>query len=166
MGVAHVARVYPQLRWYKLLPDYDRTHLETNLGFASRCLRRYRSLLHPEHRHAMANRRVGIWNHSPLWSCIREGELGFWEALRTTTQVQHHGSSSFQVGRCSIPQSLSPPTLTGLLQHCHQQLHLQTNDTCNMLLFAGSSCSASTYLAITHFHSSCCLVDLVCLSYM
>jgi hypothetical protein len=72
-------------RLYKLLPGYRRTHLKPILGFAtSRCLRRLRSLLHPERRRAPANGRAGLWNHSLLRSCTGEGELGFWKALCAT----------------------------------------------------------------------------------
>jgi hypothetical protein len=80
-----------------------------------------RSLLHPERRRAPANGRAGLRNHSPLRSFTGEGELGFWEALCATAQALHHGSSSFQVGRCSLPPSSLPSASTGLLQRCHQQ---------------------------------------------
>jgi hypothetical protein len=85
----------------------------------SRCLRRLRSLPHLERRRAPTNERAGLRNHSPLRSCTGKGELGFWKALCATARVLHHGSPSFQVGRCSLP----PSALTGLLQHCHQQCY-------------------------------------------
>jgi hypothetical protein len=60
-------RVSPLRCLYKLLPGYRRTHLKSIEGFAtSRCLRRLRSLLHPERRRAPSNGRVGLRNHSPL----------------------------------------------------------------------------------------------------
>jgi hypothetical protein len=45
------------------------------------------------------------------------------------------------------------------------RLHLQTNDTCDILLFARSSCSASTYSATTCLPSSCCSAHLLWSSY-
>jgi hypothetical protein len=81
----------------------------------SRCLRCLGSLPHSERRRAPANGRAGLWNHSPLRSYTGEGELGFWKALCVTVQALHHGSSSLQVGRCSLPPSSSPSASIGLL---------------------------------------------------
>jgi hypothetical protein len=116
-------RVSPLRRLYKLLPgNTPHTTWNRSRVFAtSRCLRCLRSLPHLERRRAQTNGRAGLQNHSPLRSCTREGELGFWEALCATAQAFHHGPSSIQVGRYCLPPSSSSSTSTGLLQHCHQQ---------------------------------------------
>jgi hypothetical protein len=81
---------FPQHRLYKLLSSYRRTYLWSDLVFAtSRCLCRLRSLLHPKRQRAPTNGRASLRNHSPLWSCTGEGQLGFWEALCTIVQVLH-----------------------------------------------------------------------------
>jgi hypothetical protein len=169
--VAHIDRVCPQLRLHKPLPGYRHTHVTTNLGFTSRYLHRHHSLLHLERRRALENGRAGLRNHSPLRSSTREGELGFWKSLRSTAQVLHHGSPSFQIGRCCLPPPTSLSTSIGLLQHCHQQCH-HCDYICKRMVhvkcfyFRCSSCSVSTCLAIACFRSSCCLVHLVYLNYM
>jgi hypothetical protein len=48
------------------LPGYHRTHLKTNLDFASLCLRRHHSILHLKHQRTQTNGREGLRNHSPL----------------------------------------------------------------------------------------------------
>lgn len=50
-----------------------------------------------------------------------EDELGFWEALRATAHIRHHGSSSIQVRRCRIPSPLPPSASTRLHQRRRQQ---------------------------------------------
>lgn len=63
------------------------------------------------------HRRVGERVSGIFRSCdpaSGDNELGFWKALSATRYVRHHGSSSFQVGRCRAPSSLLLSALTGL----------------------------------------------------
>jgi hypothetical protein len=146
-----LSRVSPLRRLYKFLPGYRRTHPEnrSRIFATSCCLRRLRSLLHPERRRAPANGRAGLRNHSPLRSYTGEGELGFWEALCATARVLHHGSSSFQVGRCSLPPSSSPSASTSLLQRCHQQRYCN-NYICKRTVHAVNCCSSVHHVLRVH----------------
>src|SRR6266511_3868339 len=47
----------------------------------------------------------------------RESELGFWEALRATARVHHHGSSSLQVRRRGVPSDSWSASATTHRQH-------------------------------------------------
>src|SRR6266540_6288300 len=46
-----------------------------------------------------------------------EGELGFWEALRATARVHHHGSSSLQVRQHRVPSDSWSASATTHRQH-------------------------------------------------
>jgi hypothetical protein len=142
--MAHVSRVSLPRAYINSCPATATHNLKNQSRFASRYLRRHRSLPHPERRRASANGRVGLWNHSPLRSFTGEGELGFWEALCATARVLHHGSSSIQVGRCCLPPSSSSSSSTGLLQRCHQQ-HYCCDFTCKRTV-----CAVYCYMYVHH----------------
>ena len=58
---------FPEPALYKVLHDLATEHTENQSRvLPPLCLRRHRSLLHPERRRAPANGRAGLRNHSPL----------------------------------------------------------------------------------------------------
>ena len=66
---------FPEPALYKVLHDLATEYTENQSRvLPPLCLRRLRSLLHPERRRAPANGRAGLRNHSPLRSCTGEGE--------------------------------------------------------------------------------------------
>jgi hypothetical protein len=68
-----------RVSWRSLEPSHilPRKIHQTELGFCLLLLCLRHSLLHPERGRASSNEIVGHMNHSLLWSCIVDVELGF-----------------------------------------------------------------------------------------
>jgi hypothetical protein len=149
----------PTVSWDYIIscPTTAEIHPIDELGFStSFFLHGHRSLLHTARRRAPANRRAGLQNHSPLRSCTREGELGFWEALYTTAQPLHHGPYSVHERWC-LPSSSTPstfdPSSTTLLLHfiCYTSTATSTRSVCAIYLDLFSDgcftiCAATIYV--------------------
>ena len=119
---------------------------KTSVGFCLfSLLRRHRSLLHPERRHAPANGRAGLRNPSPLGSCTGRGRIRFL------------GSASHDCSRSSsrcifrpTPSPHGPTAFIGSSSGGSSSSTLQPRlSTCSVICSISSACILRSWLCLS-----------------